>query len=120
MFDTVNHSILLRKLERYGICSTPLQYISSYLRDRQQTVRIGDVQSELKTTNISVPQGSIMGPLLFLIYINEIPHLSDKFIPTMFADDCTLTFMDNDVNNLIQICNLELEKFKSYVLMAID
>ena len=70
----------------------PLELIASYLRDRQQFVSIRNCQSKTVVTNISVPQGAVLGPLLFLIYVNEIPNLSQFFIPTMFADDCTLEF----------------------------
>ena len=113
-FDTVNHSILLQKLESYGVRGGALQFISSYLKDRQQAVNIRNKCSDTKISNISVPQGSILGPLLFLIYINEIPSISQLFTPTMFADDCTLTMTGSNLDNLINECNRELATFKSW------
>ena len=113
-FDTVNHSILLKKLYRYGVRGKPLQLIASYLQDRQQFVSIRNFKSKTFVTNISVPQGSVLGPLLFLIYVNEIPNLSQYFVPTMFADDCTLSFTSNSVDVLISECNSDLATFKAW------
>ena len=113
-FDTVNHYILLRKLERYGVRGVALQFISSYLKDRKQAVSIRNKFSYTKISNISVPQGSVLGPLLFLVYINEIPSISHLFTPTMFADDCTLTMIGSNLDNLISECNSELATFKSW------
>ena len=89
-----------------------LQLLASYLRDRRQAVCIRGTYSDYKTTNISVPQGSILGPLLFILYVNEIPTISDRFVATMFADDCTLTFANSLISNLINDCNEDLAMFK--------
>ena len=111
-FDTVNHSILLKKLNKYGVRGIALQLLSSYLANRKQRVEINNTYSNLITTNISIPQGSVLGPLLFLLFINCLPNISRKFLPTMFADDCTLSFRNNNLDNLINDCNEELMKFK--------
>ena len=111
-FDTVNHQILLRKLEYYGLRSRPLQLLASYLRNRLQYVSIGNVTSCAVVSNISVPQGSILGPLLFLVYVNEIPILSNKFFPTSFADDCTLSMANANLDKLVVDCNSELMRFR--------
>ena len=113
-FDTVNHAILLRKLERYGVRGTGLKLIASYLRDRSQSVCINGRYSNNILTNISVPQGSVLGPFLFLVYITEIPFLSNYFVPTMFADDCTLSLVGDDLHHMINLCNTELATFKSW------
>ena len=89
-FDAVNHRILLDKLFKYGVRGLPLQWFASYLRDREHCVRIGDTQSEYKTLNISIPQGSILGPLLFIIYINDFPSVTGDLSTVLFADDTTL------------------------------
>ena len=110
----MNHGILLRKLNRYGVCGAALLWIESYLKDRKQFVSIGEEVSEIKTTNISVPQGSVLGTILFLVYINDLPNISEAFSPTMFADDCTLSVIGNNIDVITAICNAELAEFESW------
>ena len=95
-FDTVSHSILCKKLELYGIRGVPLQLISSYLTDRYQVTRINDSISSPRRILTGVPQGSHLGPLLFLLFINDLPNISDTFSPIMFADDLTVCFKSPD------------------------
>ena len=111
-FDTVNHSILLYKLEHYGIRGIVNNFFGSFLTNRNQYVTINNTNSSLKFIDIGVPQGSILGPLLFLIYINDIPN-SVKCTPRLFADDTCLlmgapsiTILENQLkDDLNNICN---------------
>ncbi len=83
-FDTCDHGILLDKLKKYGVGGPELDWFKSYLSDRQQFVEIEGVRSSLQKIKLGVPQGSILGPLLFLIYINDLP-LASKFLSLLFA-----------------------------------
>ena len=85
-FDTVNHEILFQKLDHYGVRGTALNLIKSYLLNRQQFVSYNNVASSLKFISCGVPQGSILGPLFFLIYINDICKISDVAKLILFAD----------------------------------
>ena len=78
-FDTLDHQILLNKLKYYGVNDTPLKWVSNYLTVRQQYVEIDGNRSGLLPLTTGVPQGSIIGPLLFLIYMNDIPQATDYF-----------------------------------------
>ena len=115
-FDTVNYDVLLRKLENFGVRGVPLDWFRSYLTDRKSFVQINSVKSSLKTTNIGVPQGSVLGPILFLLYINDVSNVSDGLVATLFADDTTLTVTDEDFSNLLSSTNTELTKLHDWTI----
>ncbi len=98
-FDTVDHEILLRKLDRYGIRGLPLKLLKSYFTNRTQLTRYNGIDSEIQKINIGVPQGSILGPLLFLLFINDLPKMT-KFNVKLFADDTFLSMKGNDLKSL--------------------
>ena len=89
-FDTIDHDILLHKLDRYGIRGKSLKWTESFLTDRKQCVENENAFSDWRKTECGVPQGSILGPLLFLVYINELPLACMKCQAFLFADDTCL------------------------------
>ena len=113
-FDTLDHSILLDKLSYYGICGVENLMLRTYLSNRHQYVEYNDSKSETKSISIGVPQGSILGPLLFLIYINDLPRVSRVFSMLMYADDTTLYCNINNANSDI-ILNNELCKISDWL-----
>ena len=107
-FDTVDHELLLQKLSLYGIRGLPLLWMKSYLSNRKQYVSLDSYSSGHKTINIGVPQGSILGPILFLIFINDLPLSSETLKTTLFADDTTLSLAHSNYLELVPILNREL------------
>ena len=114
-FDTVNHNILLTKLEHYGIRGTALDWFKSYLMDRKQYVSVNGSNSSYLNVTCGVPQGSVLGPLLFLIYINDLPQSSSKLVFYLFADDTNIYFEAENLNLLQQTVNKELKKVKMWL-----
>ena len=110
-FDTLSHNILLRKLKHYGVCDSALNLMKSYLENRKQFVQFDESISEMKAIHKGVPQGSILGPLLFLIYINDIPNSSNLFNFLMYADDTTLYCCLEDIDSVNKelVLNRELK-----------
>ena len=112
-FDCVDHEILLRKLERYGIRGKTLLLIESYLSNRYHLTKVNGVESNLKLLEIGVPQGSILGPLLFILFINDLPRITN-FSVKLFADDTFLSLEDNDLKTLQNKTNTELKKISRW------
>ena len=114
-FDTVNHDILLMKLEHYGIRGTTLDWLKSYLSDRKQYVSVNGSNSSCLNVTCGVPQGSVLGPLLFLIYINDLPRSSSKLTFYLFADDTNIYYESNNLDMLQRTVKIELKKVKMWL-----
>ena len=109
-FDTVNHEIRLVKLEHYGIRDNVLNWFQSYLSNCKQYVSINGESSEPLEINCGVPQGSVLGPLLFLLYINDLPNISKVLDFYLFADDTNIYYESNSIQDLEKTINKELNK----------
>jgi hypothetical protein len=108
-YDTVDHRILLNKLEKYGLRGTVLRWFQSYLNDRKQYVSINNTVSNQMAVTCGVPQGSVLGPLLFLLYINDMVNCSTLLKFILFADDTNIFYSDSSLDGVFKIVNSELE-----------
>ena len=115
-FDTVNHDILLDKLEMYGIQGTAKNWFIDYLKDREQYVQVpsGEISGS-RTVNIGVPQGSVLGPLLFLLYMNDLAYYVPEFYTILFADDTSLSLAGENYEELLGTFNLLLDKVTKWL-----
>ena len=109
-FDTLDHTILLKKLYHYGIRGKAWDWFNSYLCNRKQCVCLNGIMSDYKLVTHGVPQGSILGPLLFILYINDIVNCSKYLLFILFADDTNLFFSCKDITHLFNTVNSELDK----------
>jgi len=91
-FDTLNHEILFNTLNLYGVCGTVNNWFRSYLENRFQFVQIDSIKSKILLISCGFPQGSILSPLLFILYINDIVNISELAEVLKFADDTNLFF----------------------------
>ena len=115
-FDTVNHQILLNKLLHYGITDNNFIWFSTYLSNRKQFILYNqNKQSEILQIQCGVPHGSILGPLLFLVYVNDLCLASNILEPIMFADDTNLFHSHKDIKTLFNIVNNELIKINDWL-----
>ena len=112
-FDTVPHNLLLKKLSKLGINDTALNWFKSYLSNRTQKVDINGTLSSSKNLDISVLQGTILGPILFLCFINDLP-LSTEMLSFLFADDTSCTSSHHHLPTLINHINFELQKIANW------
>jgi len=113
-FDALDDNILLGKLKYYGIRGMALMWFKSYLQNRSQFVAYNGHNSIKLPITCGVPQSSILGPLLFLIYVNDIANISDILQRNLFADDTNLFAFHRNLNTLIQLVNRELELLNTY------
>ena len=113
-FDSVTHSILLDKLFVYGVRGPAHEWIKIYLSNRKQFVTINGICSKTETIEYGVPQGPILGPLLFLLFINDISSVLPELKVELFADDTNIFLFNRNINILFMEANLALEKINSW------
>ena len=113
-FDTVDHDILCQKLNFYGIQQCELLWFQSYLSNRQQFCRVNGIDLEFNSINIGIPQGSCLGPLLFIICINDLSQAVLDANISMYADDTLLCYQSLDINKLDEVSNNDLEKLQKW------
>ena len=113
-FDSVNHSKLLSKLESYGIRGLTLSWLQSYLENRKCYIAIDNMKSDVLTFNVGVPLGSVLGPILFLLYVNDLPTISYNIQTVLFADDTTIPTSKSDYSELVQLTNNELKNVSKW------
>ena len=114
-FDCVDHSILLQKLYHYGVRGAALNLIESFLSNRTQYVKICNQKSSIAHTNIGTPQGSVLSPLLFLVFINDLVNCSRVLNFNLFADDTCISLKNSNLNNLYNTLNRELVKVNNWI-----
>ena len=114
-FDTINHGILIKKLEYYGIRGLSQQWFKNYLMNRKQIVKYNQIRSKEMSITSGVPQGSILGPLLFLLYINDIQNCSKIVSFILFADDTTISYSNKCLKTLNEIMQEEINKVTDWL-----
>ena len=114
-FNTADHETLIFKLEKFGVRGNSLQWLRSQLSNSKKLNEYGNLNTTLNDITCGVPQGSILLPLLFLIYVNDLQHVSRTLEPIMFADDTNLFYSHQNVNILLSTASVELEKNQAMV-----
>ena len=113
-FDTVDHGILYDKLKRAGFADTSVNWLESYLTNRTQVTAVGNIYSSAKSVHIGVPQGSVLGPLLFIIYVNDLPSCIKHCNVSLYADD-TVIYFSSDISVVEDKLNNDLASLSRWL-----
>ena len=114
-FDTVDHALLLTKLRNYGIRGDELSWFTSYLTDRTQSVSLDNVTYDSMDISYGVPQGSMLGPLLFTLYINDLPSITKTCKVILYADDTAIIYSDKQKAQIEKHLNNDMEIVKTWL-----
>ena len=114
-FDTVDHDILIVKLCHYGVAGKELDWFKLYMSNRKQCCKVNGHVSKLQDIKCGVPQGSYLGPLLFLIHVNDLPFALDITKATMYADDTSISYSSRSVTDLTQVINTDLDSIRLWL-----
>ena len=114
-FDTVDHEILLCKLNKYGISGVELSWFKSYLSDRKQSCFLNGESSSFKFVECGIPQGSCLGPLLFIIYINDLPNTFKNTTPSIFADDTGISVSSDSVPDIQRLLREDISAIQRWM-----
>ena len=116
-FDTISHSVLLNKLKAYDIKNEELEWFVSYLFYRSQVVDINNIESNEFYIYSGVPQGSILGHLLFLLFFNDFPEVLKKSKVLMYADDTVIYYAHSNINFIENVLNEEMNYLSHFIRM---
>ena len=111
----MNHSVLLKKLDHYGVRGIPLQWFDSYLAKRQQSVSVNCCTSDKHVISHGVPQGPVLGSYLFFIFINDLPSVSKCLTFYLFADDTNIYFESTELSKIEKVVNRELRNIRKWL-----
>ena len=114
-FDTVDHDILLCKLEMYGMGANALEWFRSYLKNRVQCAKVNNIVSSELTTRCGVPQGSILGPLLFIVYINDLNEILSETKANLYADDTAVYISGSNYIEVILALRIEMDNIVQWL-----
>src|SRR6266516_6611094 len=114
-FDTINFDILLKKIDHYGFRGCCLNWFRSYLLNRTQFTNVNGSSSDVKNISCGIPQGAVLGPLLFLLYINDLPNSVRQSQAKVFADDSNLFVIDDNLEKLYDKTNSELSSRSRWI-----